>query len=97
MTGRRPRRKRALEDPQLQAHPGLRHAQPGRALFDVFGGLLVFNLDDPARPFAQAFFDMSTFPTGQILLDRRRILIPSFQFGIYVFDLDEFNLPPPPE
>jgi hypothetical protein len=74
----------------------LRHAQAGRALFQVSGGLLVFNLDDPASPYPQAFFATSGFPE-QILVDGRRILIPAGRYGIYAFDIDEFNLLPPEE
>jgi hypothetical protein len=74
----------------------LRHAQAGRALFQVSGGLLVFNLDDPAAPHPQAFFPTSGYPE-QIVVDGRRIAIPAGRYGIYAFDIDEFNLLPPEE
>jgi hypothetical protein len=69
----------------------LRHAEAGRAVFQAPGGVLVFNLDDPTRPRAQAFFPTLGFPQ-RILVDSPQILIPAGRFGIHAFDLDLFNL-----
>jgi hypothetical protein len=83
-----------LANIEVDAYARLRHAQAGRALFEVSGGVLVFNLDEPTRPFPQAFFTTLGFPE-QILVDAGRILIPAGRYGIYSFDLDASNLLPP--
>ena len=72
----------------------LQDARVGRALFQVPGGILVFNLDDPANPYPQAFFATRGWPR-RILVDRRQIIFAASQFGIYAFDLDTVNLAPP--
>jgi hypothetical protein len=69
----------------------LRDARAGRALFQVPGGLLLFNLDDPARPFAQAFFATRGWP-HDIQVVGRQIVFAAGRYGIYAFDLDTFNL-----
>ena len=69
-------------------------ATPGRAAFLVPGGLFIINLDDPAAPFPQAYFATSGRPLG-ILVDEERIIFAAGRFGIFVFDLNEFNLLPP--
>ena len=69
----------------------LRDARAGRALFQVPGGLLLFNLDNPARPFAQAFFATRGWP-HDILVVERQIVFAAGRHGIYAFDLDTFNL-----
>ncbi len=74
----------------------LRDARAGRALFQVPGGLLVFNLDDASRPYPQAYFPTLGWPRD-ILVDDREILFAAGRYGIHVFDLDAFNLQPCPE
>jgi len=69
-------------------------APPGRAAFLVPGGLFIINLDNPAAPFPQAYFTTSGRLLG-ILVDEDRIIFAAGRFGIFVFDLDEFNLLPP--
>ena len=73
----------------------LKDAQSGRALFQVPGGLLVFNLDNPSRPYPQAFFPTLGWPTD-ILVNGRDVLFAAGRYGIYSFDLDTFNLLPIP-
>jgi len=94
-----------LAQVDVETWAGLRDVVAGRVLFQVPGGLLVFNLDDPASPYPQAFFATWGWPR-QILVDGGEIIVPAGRYGIYAFDLDEFNLlerlseavlPPPPD
>jgi hypothetical protein len=62
-----------------------------RAIFGNNGGILVFNLDDPSEPYAQAFF-ATPYWSHRVTLDDRDILLPAGPYGLYSFDLDEFNL-----
>ena len=66
-------------------------ALPGRALFKVPGALLVFNLDEATAPFPQAYFPTLGWPS-EILVEGRDILFAAGRYGIYEFNLDEFNL-----
>jgi hypothetical protein len=67
-------------------------ARVGRALFAVSGGILVYNVEDPAKPFAQAYFPTLAWP-NEILLDGRDALFAGGPYGIYRFDTDSVNLP----
>ncbi len=69
----------------------LRDARAGRALFEVPGGLLVFNLDQPTAPYPQAFFALRGWPTG-LLMEGRKIIVPAGPYGIYQLGLDDTNL-----
>jgi len=73
----------------------LRDAQAGRALFQVPGGLLVFNLDDATAPYPQAYFPTRGWPS-EILVQGRDVLFAAGRYGIYLFDLDTLNLLSPP-
>jgi hypothetical protein len=72
----------------------LQSAIAGRALFSVVGGVLVVNTDDPANPFAQAFFPSSWW-LQRITLRDRQLLVPSGPYGITELDLDAVNILPP--
>jgi hypothetical protein len=67
---------------------------PTRAAFKVPGGLFIINLDDPAKPFAQAYFATSG-KTFDILVDDNKIIFAAGRLGFFVYDLDEINLLPP--
>ncbi|AKU92979.1 beta-propeller domain-containing protein [Vulgatibacter incomptus] len=69
----------------------LEDARSGRALFQVPGGLLVFNLDRPEAPYPQAFFALKGWPE-RLHVEGRRILVPAGPYGIYSLGLDEENL-----
>lgn len=69
----------------------LRAAIPGRALFQVPGGLLLLDLEDPAAPAPQAFFATLGWPSA-IRIHEGRILVPAGRYGIYAFDLEASNL-----
>jgi hypothetical protein len=82
-----------LAEVEVDDFAQLRDARSGRALFQVPGGLLVFNLDDPTAPYAQAFFATRGWPR-EILIDQGRIIFAAGRYGIYAFDLDTVNLLP---
>ena len=69
----------------------LQSAKNGRALFQVPGGLLVFNLSDPTTPFAQAFFATRGWPNKFHVTDDL-VMFAAGRYGIYQFGLDKFNL-----
>jgi len=66
-------------------------ATQGRALYQVSGGLLVFNVSDPTKPTAQAYFPTAGWP-NDILFDGQSILFAAGQYGVYRFDASIFNL-----
>ena len=80
-----------LAEVDLEEWASLRHALSGRALFQVPGGLLVFNLDDPTKPYPQAYFPSRGWPS-EILVDGRNIIFAAGRYGIWLFDLDTINL-----
>lgn len=83
-----------LADVEVSDWADLRDAVAGRAVFDVPGGLLVFNLDQPAAPWPQAYFALRGWPQG-LRIEGRRLYVPAGPFGIYELDLDGGNLPAP--
>lgn len=66
-------------------------AKAGRALFAVNGGLLVVNVEDPAKPHAQAFFRTIAWPS-EVYFDGQEAMFAGGPYGIYRFDTDVFNL-----
>jgi hypothetical protein len=64
-------------------------AVAGRALFQVSGGLLVFDVKD--NPAAQAYFPTIGWPSG-IHFDGKEIPFAAGPYGVYRFDAGEFNL-----
>ena len=69
----------------------LQEARDGRALFQVPGGLLVFNLDNAEAPFPQAYFPTRGWPRD-IMVVGDDITFAAGRYGIYSFDMDSFNL-----
>jgi hypothetical protein len=69
----------------------LRDVRLGRALFEVPGGLIVFNLDQPAHPWPQAYFATAGWPSS-FLVEGRDIYFAAGLYGLHRFDLDETNL-----
>ena len=80
-----------LSETSIDSWASLTEAVAGRALFTVPGGLLIFNLDDPAQPFSQAYFALRGWPT-HILVEDKDIIFGAGRYGIYRFDIDTFNL-----
>lgn len=74
----------------------LQDVRAGRALFQVPGGLLVFNLENPAAPWPQAFFSTKGWPS-RFVVEGREILFAAGPYGIYQLDLGATNLPQPGE
>lgn len=79
---------------QVDSWSTLREAREGRALFAVPGGVLVVNLDDPALPFAQAYFP-SVGWYQDLTVSGDDMYVAGGPYGMFVFDLDEFNLDGP--
>jgi len=69
----------------------LKSAISGRALFTIPGGLLVVNLDDITAPFAQAYFPTKGWPQAFEVTDTD-VYFAAGPYGVFSFDLDEFNL-----
>ncbi|WP_428262477.1 beta-propeller domain-containing protein [Haliangium sp.] len=82
-----------LSEVDVDAWANLRQVASGRALFQVPGGLLVFNLEDAEAPSAQAYFATPGWPSDFVVEDGR-VLFAAGRYGIYDFGLDTFNLLP---
>jgi hypothetical protein len=75
----------------IDAWATLTTARAGRAVFNVNGGLLIANTEDPENPHAQAYFPTPGWYSS-LLLDGDEIVFAAGPYGIYRFDADEFNL-----
>ncbi len=80
-----------LSEVEVDSWATLRTVTAQRALFQVPGGLLVLNLEDPAQPSPQAFFATPGWPSA-MLVDGDQVMFPAGRYGIYEFGLDTFNL-----
>jgi hypothetical protein len=69
-------------------------AYRGRALYFTAGGLLVINVQEPSKPFGQAFLPITEW-ASDIQFDLGNFLISAGPCGIYQMDLSTFNLLPP--
>lgn len=82
----------ALEaEVEVDRYATLEAVHDRRALFTVSGGLLMMNVEDAARPYAQAFFHTNGWPE-QILFEGDEIVISAGMYGIYTFDAEATNL-----
>jgi hypothetical protein len=72
----------------------MRDVVSNRVLFQVPGGLLVFDIENAAQPRAQAYFATPGWPSSFVIAGER-VLFAAGQYGIYDFSLDTFNLLPP--
>ncbi len=72
----------------------MRDVVSNRVLFQVPGGLLVFDIENAAQPRAQAYFATPGWPSSFVIAGER-VLFAAGQYGIYDFALDTFNLLPP--
>lgn len=66
-------------------------AGEGRALFQVPGGLLLFDVSTPSAPAPRAFFATAGWP-GSLVVDERRAFLAAGLYGLCAFDLDAFDL-----
>jgi hypothetical protein len=80
-----------LAELEIDRWASLRDARLGRALYSVPGGLLVINLDNPASPYAQAYFPTRGWPRD-IVVEGDDIYFAGGLYGMYKFGLDETNL-----
>lgn len=69
----------------------LKDARKGRALYQVPGGLLVMNLDNVDKPYAQAYFPTRGWPRD-VNVEGNDIFFSAGPFGLYRFDLNINNL-----
>jgi hypothetical protein len=79
----------------MDAWADLATAMSGRAFFHVSGGMLVVNTENATAPFTQAWFPNAGWSSTMTVRDNR-LLFAAGAFGIFDFDLDEFNLLPAP-
>ncbi len=80
-----------VSEVDVDSWANLRDAVAGRALFEVPGGLLVFNLDDASVPFPQSYFATRGWPT-RVGIEGREVVFAAGRYGVYAFDIDAFNL-----
>jgi hypothetical protein len=78
----------------VDAWADMRGVVSNRVLFQVPGGLLVFDIENAAQPRAQAYFATPGWPSSFVVAGER-VLFAAGQYGIYDFSLDTFNLLPP--
>jgi hypothetical protein len=75
----------------VDAWATFKDAARGRALFQVSGGLLLFDVRDASQPKAQAYFATQGWP-NEIFFDGQDILFAAGPYGVYRFDAGTFNL-----
>jgi hypothetical protein len=83
-----------VSDIDVDSWAEMRDVVSNRALFQVPGGLLVFDIEDAAQPRAQAYFATPGWPSSFVVAGER-VLFAAGQYGVYDFSLDTFNLLPP--
>lgn len=69
----------------------LRGTKSGSAVFQVSGGLLLFNISDLSSPWPQAYLPMLGWPRG-LMISGDRLHVAAERYGIYSFDLTKTNL-----
>lgn len=82
-----------LSDVEVDAWAELKEAFPGRALFQVPGGMMVINTSLPTAPYAQAFFPIYGWASS-LAVQGDDIYVGAGPYGLYRFDSDTFNLWP---
>ncbi|MDD9945826.1 MAG: beta-propeller domain-containing protein [Myxococcales bacterium] len=80
-----------LGELESERYSSLEAAYGGRVLYSVPGGMMLFNLEDPSAPYAQAHFPVSGWPE-QILFTSDQITVAAGRYGVHQFDADVFNL-----
>jgi hypothetical protein len=84
----------AVSEVAVDAWADMRDVVSNRVLFQVPGGLLLFDIENAAQPRAQAYFATPGWPSSFVIAGER-VLFAAGQYGIYDFSLDTFNLLPP--
>lgn len=80
-----------LSQSDIDSWATFKSAKSGKALFQVSGGLLIFNIEDAAHPKAQAYFPTQGWPRD-VFFDGQDILFAAGNYGVYRFDANVFNL-----
>ena len=80
-----------LSETEIDDWASLKDARQGRALYQIPGGLLVVNLDDPKAPYAQSYFPTKGWPRD-MTISGDSIYFSAGAYGLYTFGLDETNL-----
>jgi hypothetical protein len=80
-----------LSTTPIDAWASLQLATNGRAMFTIPSGILVVNIDDATAPFAQAYFPTKGWPRSFDITDSK-VYFAAGPYGVFSFDLDEFNL-----
>ncbi len=83
----------AVSEIEVDRWANLRTMAHNRALFQVPGGILIFDVEDPTDPHAQAYFATRGWPAN-FVIDEGRIIFAAGRYGIYDFALDSNNLLP---
>ncbi|HEX7479378.1 MAG TPA: beta-propeller domain-containing protein [Polyangiales bacterium] len=66
-------------------------AKAGEAVYSVSGGILLVNVKDPTKPFAQAYFPTMGW-SSDMVLDQGEIVLAAGPYGVYRFDASTYNL-----
>jgi hypothetical protein len=80
-----------LSETPIDTWASLKTVKDNKALFQVDGGILLVNLQDLTKPFAQAYFPILGWPFS-VLMNDDTIYLPSGSYGIYTFDANTYNL-----
>ena len=80
-----------LSETEVDDWATLKDARQGRALYQVPGGMLVLNLEDPADPHAQAYYPLRGWPRD-VTVDGTDIYFSAGRYGLYTLGLDTQNL-----
>ena len=90
-----------LEDLELEGQSesdrwaNLVDVHEGKAIFQVGGGVLLMNIEDPNSIQAQAFFPLRSWGS-RLQVDGDTLYATAGRFGIYSLSLDAYNILPPP-
>lgn len=82
-----------LGETEVDSWSELTQAVDGRVLFKVPSGLLIVNAQQPAAPYAQAYFPYSGY-VRQVGYDGKSILLASGPYGLFRLDATTHNLLP---
>jgi hypothetical protein len=80
-----------LSTTQVDHWAQLQDVRNNRALFQVPGGLLVFNIANATAPYAQAYFPTRGWPSD-LTVHNQDVYFSAGPYGLYKFDLSTDNL-----
>lgn len=82
-----------IGETEVDSFSELTQAVDGRVLFKVPSGLMVVNAQNPAAPYAQAYFPYSGY-VRQVSYDGQNILLAAGPYGLFQLDATTHNLLP---